>query len=254
MSKSSKPAGEEAKRLKSCQDRIGYKFKDIALLAGALTHSSSADTRKESNERMEFLGDAVLGLVVCRELYDRLPEAMEGELTKVKSAVVSRKICADVADELRLTDALRLGQGMEPGEQLPRSLAAGTLEALVAAVYLDGGLDAAREFILRHFADEISEAAGSEHQFNFKSQLQQYAQRQLSRTPEYELLDEKGPDHAKCFEVAVSIGSRVFPGAWGPSKKEAEQKAARKALETLGCLAAEADDLADRGGENEDAA
>lgn len=239
---------EETIRLKTCEERIGYVFSDKALLRAALTHSSSADTRQDSNERMEFLGDAVLGLVICRELYDRLPTAMEGELTKIKSAVVSRKVCADVADELKLTDALLLGQGMEPGEQLPRSLAAGTLEAIVAAVYIDGGMDVAKEFILRHFADEISSAAGSEHQFNFKSQLQQYAQRQLNRTPEYELLDEKGPDHAKCFEVAVTIGSKAFPGAWGPSKKEAEQKAARAALEKLGVLAAEVDD------ESEDAA
>lgn len=239
---------DETRRLKTCEERIGYTFRDAALLRAALTHSSSADTRQDSNERMEFLGDAVLGLVICRELYDRLPSAMEGELTKIKSAVVSRKVCADVADELRLTDALLLGQGMEPGEQLPRSLAAGTLEAIVAAVYLDGGPEVAKEFILRHFADEIASAAGSEHQFNFKSQLQQYAQRQLNRTPDYELLDEKGPDHAKCFEVAVTIGSKTFPGAWGPSKKEAEQKAARVALESLGVLAAEDE------GETEDAA
>lgn len=233
---------DDVKRLAVCQQRLGYSFTDLKLLDEALTHSSSADTRQDSNERMEFLGDAVLGLVICRELYDRLPSAMEGELTKIKSAVVSRRVCADVADELRLTDALMLGQGMSPGELLPRSLAAGTIEAIIAAIYIDGGIEAARKFILEHFAEKIDSVAGSEHQFNFKSQLQQYAQRQLNQTPEYELLDEKGPDHAKCFEIAVTIGSRTFPGAWGPSKKEAEQKAARLALESLGVLAVEPED------------
>jgi ribonuclease-3 len=219
-----------------CQERIGYRFRDVALLQAALTHSSSASSRVDSYERLEFLGDAVLGLVVCQELYERLPDAMEGELTKIKSAVVSRKTCAQVAEKLRLPDALSLGQGMEPGDQLPKSLAAGVLESVIGAVYIDGGLDAAREFILTHMADEIRETTDSEHQFNYKSQLQQHAQRQLNGTPIYELLDEKGPDHSKCFEVAVTIGRRQFPGAWGPSKKEAEQKAAKLALVLLGVL------------------
>lgn len=226
-------------RLSRCETHIGYQFKDADLLRAALTHSSSADARKDSNERLEFLGDAVLGLIICRELYDRLPDAMEGELTKIKSAVVSRRACAEIADGLRLTESLLLGQGMEPGEQLPKSLAAGTLEAIIAAVYIDGGLPAAEEFILRTFSPAIAASAESEHQFNFKSQLQQYSQRSLNATPEYEMLDEKGPDHAKCFEIAVSIGPRTFPSAWGPSKKEAEQKAARLALETLGLVKAE---------------
>lgn len=219
-----------------CQERIGYRFRDVSLLQAALTHSSSATSRVDSYERLEFLGDAVLGLVVCQELYERRPDAMEGELTKIKSAVVSRKTCAQVADKLRLTESLSLGQGMEVGDGLPKSLAAGVLESVIGAVYLDGGLEAAREFVLTHMADEIQETSDSEHQFNFKSQLQQYAQRQLNSTPVYELLDEKGPDHSKCFEVAVSIGRRQFPGAWGPSKKEAEQKAAKLALVLLGLL------------------
>jgi ribonuclease-3 len=223
----------ESTPLGSCQERIGYRFSDTDLLLAALTHASYADQRVNSNERLEFLGDAVLGLVVCQTLYERLPQALEGELTKIKSAVVSRRVCALVADQLRLTDALVLGQGMEPDEQLPRSLAAGVFESIIGAIYLDGGLTAAREFVLKHMEDEISLAAASEHQFNYKSQLQQHAQRDLGATPEYELLDEKGPDHAKCFEVAVTLGRQQFPSAWGPSKKEAEQKAARLALIAL---------------------
>jgi ribonuclease-3 len=222
--------------LDKCQEWIGYQFQDAGLLRRALHHASSAAHRRDSNERMEFLGDAVLGLVVCQALYERLPNALEGEMTKIKSAVVSRRACAAVALELHLTDGLVLGQGMDNGDQLPTSLAAGTLEAVIAAIYLDGGLEPAREFILRHMAEELSSSTHSQHQFNFKSQLQQYAQRVLNATPLYEMLDEKGPDHSKCFEVAVTIGGRQFPSAWGPNKKEAEQKAARIALVTIGEL------------------
>ncbi len=225
--------------LDACQARIGYKFRDPGLLKAALTHSSAARHRRDCNERMEFLGDAILGLVVCEELYNRYPEAQEGDLTKIKSAVVSRRTCAVVAQKLELPDVLVLGMGMESGEHLPRSLAAGVLEALIAAIHLDGGLEAARDFILREMNEEIMAAAESEHRFNYKSQLQQLAQRRWNITPQYDLLDEKGPDHSKCFEVAVAIGTRHFPGAWGPSKKEAEQKAARLALHELGELESE---------------
>lgn len=223
--------------LQACQERIRYHFSNLDLLRAALRHASSASHRVESNERMEFLGDAVLGLVICQALYERLPEALEGEMTKIKSVVVSRRTCARVAQALHLTDGLVLGQGMESGEHLPRSLAAGTLEAVIAAVYLDGGLEAARDFVLRHMDAELDKATDSRHQFNHKSQLQQWAQREMNATPVYELLDEQGPDHAKCFEVAVSISGRQFPSAWGPNKKEAEQKAARLALLALGQIA-----------------
>jgi ribonuclease-3 len=220
--------------LETCQGHLEYRFRDLSLLQAALTHASCANSRRESNERLEFLGDAVLGLVICETLFEHLPNALEGELTKIKSAVVSRRACARVADRLHLTEVLRLGQGMDPTDHLPRSLAAAVLEAVIAAVYLDGGLEAARAFILRHMHDEIRKATKSDHQYNFKSQLQQHSQRFLNATPIYEMLDEKGPDHAKCFEIAVSVGPRQFPSAWGPSKKEAEQKAAWLALQELG--------------------
>lgn len=222
--------------LEACQARMGYRFANLDLLRLALHHASSANHRRDSNERMEFLGDAVLGIIVCQTLYERLPEALEGEMTKIKSAVVSRRTCARVAQALHLTEGLVLGQGMENGDQLPTSLAAGTLEAVIAAIYLDGGLEPAREFILRHMDESLCKATQSQHQSNFKSQLQQWAQRQMNATPLYELLDEKGPDHSKCFEIAVTIAGRQFPSAWGPNKKEAEQKAARLALVTLGEL------------------
>lgn len=225
--------------LRKCQERLNYKFKQLSLLEEALTHASSANVRRESNERMEFLGDAVLDLVICHELYSRLPQALEGELTKIKSAVVSRRICARVADQLHLPEALVLGQGIDANERLPRSVAAAVLESIIAAIYLDGGLEPARRFILTCMEGEILRAAHSDHQFNYKSQLQQYAQRRLQANPVYELLDEKGPDHAKCFEIAVTVGAQQFPSAWGPNKKDTEQKAAWLALRELGVVSGE---------------
>lgn len=222
--------------LDACQERIGYAFKNVDLLKAAMTHSSAARHRSDSNERLEFLGDSVLGVVVCQALFEQFPDAQEGDLTKIKSAVVSRRACADVAMELKLPDSLILGMGMDSGDNLPRSLAAGVLEAVIAAIHLDGGIEAARTFILDHMSGEILRAAESEHRFNYKSQLQQLAQQRWNSTPQYDLLDEKGPDHSKCFEVAVAIGTRHFPGAWGPSKKESEQKAALLALIDLGVL------------------
>ena len=221
------------------QEIIRYSFDDPQLLAAALTHASLADNRVDSNERLEFLGDAILGTVVCFELYRRFPDYLEGELTKIKSAVVSRRTCAHIARGLGLPKFLFLGKGMSTRGQLPSSLAAAVYESLIAAIYLDSGnggdgdLGEARRFILRTANEHITQAAESEHQRNFKSQLQQYAQKTLSATPLYDLLDEKGPDHSKCFEVGVVIKGRRYSSAWGPSKKEAEQKAAYLALREL---------------------
>jgi ribonuclease-3 len=216
---------------------IGYRFKDRNLLVAALTHASIADHRLQSNERLEFLGDAILGFIVCQELYERFPDLLEGELTKIKSTVVSRKTCADVSRELELPRLLFLGKGMRGRTRLPSSLAAAVFESLIAAVVLDGGgIEEARRFVLKHMGSRITEAAESEHKRNYKSQLQQYAQKVLNSTPVYELLDEQGPDHSKCFEVCVAVQGRRFPSAWGPAKKEAEQKAAYYALRELHVL------------------
>ena len=222
-----------AEALDRARKALGYQFRDANLLVYALTHASVANTRLESNERLEFLGDAVLGLVVCEELYRRYEHYLEGELTKIKSVVVSRKVCADIAQEIGLDDLLLLGKGMRQRNGLPTSLQAAVFESLIAAIYLDGGLEAARTFILEHVMEHIESAAASESQQNYKSFLQQHAQRYLSTTPQYEELDEQGPDHSKCFEVCVSINGRRFPSAWGSSKKEAEQRAALRALQEL---------------------
>jgi len=223
----------EQDALHKVQEAIGYTFRNPQLLTAALTHASIADNRLQSNERMEFVGDAILGMVVCHELYRRFPSYLEGELTKIKSAVVSRRICAKISQDLGLVDCLFIGKGMNDRSQLPQSLAAALYEALIAAIYLDSDLDTVRNFILATMDEHITQAAESQHQRNYKSQLQQYAQQTLCGTPMYDLLDEKGPDHSKCFEVGVVIQGRRYTSAWGPSKKEAEQKAAYLALREL---------------------
>ena len=223
----------QTEALTRAQELIQYQFNDPAWLCTALTHASVADARVHSNERLEFLGDSILGLIVCEELYRRFPNYLEGELTKLKSVVVSRKTCARIADKIGLTPLLFLGKGMAGRDSVPMSLRAAVLEAVIAGIFLDGGFEAVRTFILRHVSEFIDEADRSDHQNNHKSQLQQYVQRVLCATPHYEQLDEQGPDHSKCFEVCVTIGQRRFPAAWGASKKEAEQRAAMLAMAEL---------------------
>ncbi len=219
--------------LQSTEQIIGYSFSDHDLLHKALTHASVANSRVKSNERLEFLGDAILGAVVCEDLYRRFESWLEGDLTKLKSVVVSRRVCAKIADELGLTQLLILGNGVNGATNVPTSLRAAVVESIIGALFLDGGYDAAKKFILAAVAPHIDDYANSEDHDNYKSALQQYAQRHLSTVPHYVALDEQGPDHSKCFEICVTIGDERFPSAWGPSKKEAEQEAARKALETL---------------------
>ena len=220
----------EAEILDECQTAIGYRFRQPDLLRSALTHTSGANTRLASNERMEFLGDSVLGLVTCEQLYLRFPDYQEGDLTKIKSVVVSRRTCARFSKALNLGDYLFLGKGMHLHTAVPASLLADVYESLVAAIYLDGGLEAARTFILKHLGPEIEEVAEGQSGGNFKSLLQQVAQREFNATPQYVLLDEKGPDHSKCFKIAAVIGRHTYAGAWGRNKKEAEQRAAMNAL------------------------
>ncbi len=219
--------------LESCEARIGYKFLDRGLLRAALTHASGAQHRLASNERLEFLGDAILGAVVCELLFRQFPELLEGELTRIKSVVVSRLTCAKISQSLGLEEFLILGKGMTTSPNVPPSVLADVFESLVAAMQLDGGPQGAREFIERHVQAEIDAAAGCAHGSNYKSQLQQLAQRELGSTPTYQLMDEKGPDHSKCFKVSAQIARRRYTAAWGSNKKEAEQRAARNALSEI---------------------
>lgn len=226
----------DKKHLHQIQKLVGHKFSDIDLLELALTHSSSCGSRLESNERLEFFGDAVLDMIICEELFNKFPRYLEGDLTKVKSMLVSRKTCAEIAEELGLAEFLKVGKGISPNNSMPSSIVAGLLESLIGAIYMDGGYKPVQKFVLKIFGDLIYEADAEETHGNYKSLLQQYGQKKLNITPIYQLLDEKGPDHSKCFETAVVIGTRRFSSAWGSNKKEAEQKAAYNALIELGAL------------------
>lgn len=215
---------------------LGHTFKDKDLVEIALTHASIADHRLISNERLEFLGDAVLGMLVCDYLYATYPDLLEGDLTKIKSAAVSRRMCATIAKSLGLQDLLLLGKGMKTRSALPSSLSAAVLESAVGALYLDGGLETAREFLMPLLMPHIDRAAQSGHQQNFKSVLQQHAQREMGVSPNYVLVDEKGPDHAKAFAVCVELEGERYDPCWAPSKKLAEQHAALSALESMGLI------------------
>lgn len=222
--------------LAEAQRVMGVVFDDLTHLELALRHASHSESRLDSNERMEFLGDAVLGVIVCERIYERFPDALEGDMTKIKSTVVSRKTCADVAERMGLERLLILGKGMQTQGELPRSLAAAVLEAVIAAVYLDKGFVATKAFLLPLLDPFIDEAEQSGHQQNFKSVLQQHSQSELGESPCYRVLDEKGPDHAKAFKVGVEVGGQVYAACWAQSKKQAEQQAAENALHEMGVL------------------
>ena len=216
-----------------CEHRLDYQFRDKLLLRAALTHASGAEHRLASNERLEFLGDAILGLVVCEMLFRQFPNYLEGDLTKIKSVVVSRQTCAKVSEALGLQEFLILGKGMSTNPTVPPSVLADVFESLVAAIYLDGGLAAAEPFIRAYIGPEVELAAAGEMGANYKSLLQQFAQREFGSTPTYHLLDEKGPDHSKCFKISAHFGGKRYQPAWGRNKKEAEQRAASNALSEL---------------------
>jgi ribonuclease-3 len=222
--------------LRRIEQVIGVEFSNKDLLIKAFTHSSAAANRTFSNERQEFLGDAILGLVVCQTLFERFPHYLEGDLTKIKSMLVSRRTCAKIIKELDIQKFQQIGKGMAASRALGGSVAAGLFEAIIAAIYIEAGFDASRDFILRCFMPLIEKADAQESQGNYKSMLQQHAQQDMNATPSYLLLDEKGPDHNKCFESAVVVGEQTFKSAWGVNKKEAEQKAAFNALIELGLI------------------
>lgn len=225
-------------RFAACEALLEYTFQDRELLERSLTHASIARTRLESNERLEFLGDAILGALTCELLYDRFPDETEGELTRIKSVVVSRTTCARISQQMGLHHCLLLGKGLSLVDQVPSSVIAAVFESIVAGIYLDGGWEQVRRFVRRWVEPEINRVLETTHGKNYKSLLQQLAQKSLGATPVYMLLDEKGPDHSKCFKVAATVATVNYPAAWGPNKKEAEQRAAENAwcqLQGLPC-------------------
>ena len=220
------------------QARIGYRFRDRGLLEHALTHKSRAAEDASGgvadNESLEFLGDAVLGLVVADVLFHQYPEYNEGQKSKVKAAVVSTQSLARHAERLRLGEHLILGRGEEKtGGRFKQALLADGYEALIAALYLDGGLDAAEAFLRRELKDAIDEGSAQTFARDYKSALQERLQALGRPLPEYRISGEAGPDHRKTFSVDVVVNGDVLGSATGRAKKEAEQEAARIALDKL---------------------
>jgi ribonuclease-3 len=222
--------------LSDIQQRIGYTFRDAELLERSLTHKSYANENRVSyhNERMEFLGDAVLSLVISEYLMKDCPDSTEGDLSRLRAAVVSEPALAAISREIGLGHYLLLGKGEDhTGGRNKDSLLADCLEALIAAVYLDAGKDAATSLILRLFEEVIKKTSSSGGSLDYKTGLQELCQEQLKQLPEYRIVSETGPDHQKQFEIEVWIKGQLSGRGTGKSKKEAEQRAAREALEKL---------------------
>lgn len=217
---------------------MGYVFKNKALLENALQHSSYANEHRgggmRSNERLEFLGDAVLGVVTADYLFRKHPDLPEGDLTRLRAALVCEDSLYEVAQSLELGRHLKLGRGEEQGGGRRRpSILADATESVFAAVYLDGGMEAASELIHRVLLDKGREEAVEERRRDFKTELQELVQRKSGSTLGYRLVGSTGPDHAKVFEAAVLLNGEVLSAGTGHSKKEAEQAAAGAALEKL---------------------
>jgi len=224
--------------LKGLQKKLGITFKSPSLLELALVHSSYVNEQPgiapSSNERLEFLGDAVLGLVIAEKLYADLPKSAEGELTRLRSVLVRREMLAKVARTIQLGGYLYLGVGEDAGGGRDKTAnLAGAFEALIAAIYLDQGLETARLFIAKMFGQEMYKQADRGAGIDYKSQLQEIIQSRKQITPSYKLLGAVGPDHAKIFTVEVRAGEEVLGRGSGNSKKAAEMEAARASLENI---------------------
>lgn len=218
--------------------QIGIAFTNPEILKTALIHSSYINENPESaplsNERLEFLGDAVLGLIIAESLYKEFPDSPEGDLTRLRSALVRRDTLAGMARSIRLGEYLYLGIGEETGggRNKPANLA-GAFEAVIGAIYVDGGLESARTFILELFGSEMYKQAYKDAETDYKSKLQEVTQANYQITPIYILVKATGPDHDREFTVEVRIGSRVLASGKGKSKKSAEMQAARIALSNI---------------------
>ncbi|MBE7445112.1 MAG: ribonuclease III [Planctomycetia bacterium] len=220
-------------KLSDCQLAIGYFFNNTEVLEKALTHTSCKLENNFSNERLEFLGDAILGMIISDYLFKTLSECNEGELTKIKSVVVSQSTLAKVSVEAQLKDFLIVGRGLHDRNFFPKSLLANVFEAVIAAIYIDGGLVPAYNFTVRYLKKEVDIVCKDQHEKNYKSILQQYSQREYGVTPCYQVLQQIGPDHGKSFEIRVVIKNNEYGKGWGKSKKEAEQYAAKETLKMI---------------------
>lgn len=227
--------------LQRLQERLGYFFSDRAILLQSLTHTSygheflsSKPIALRDNERLEFLGDAILDVILSDILLEAFPNAHEGQLSKMRAAVVNEKTLAEMAKSIGLFDLIRLGKGEAlTGGQHKASILSSTFEALIAAIYLDGGFNAVYPVVRHLFAALFDEERELVAYYDHKTQLQEIVQARWRVTPTYHLLQTQGPEHAKIFEVEVKMNGRTLAKAAGGSKKEAEQNAARTAIQTV---------------------
>ena len=222
--------------IKDLEEAIGYKFRNITLLQNALTHSSYANERwhdsLRSNERMEFLGDSILGMAVADYLYRTFPDRPEGELTRMRADMVCETSLAAVAEKINLGQHLLLGHGEERfGGRTRASILADAVESVIAASFLDGGIEAAGHFIKQFILTEVP--VKKLHNADYKTALQELVQQKKDQVLSYALVGESGPDHDKKFQVEVSLNGKVVGSGIGSSKKRAEQAAAQSALESL---------------------
>ena len=226
-------------RLSEFEEKIGYKFRDRNLLFEALTHSSYANESKHqyrSNERLEFLGDSVLSLVVSEYLFETYTAYPEGELSKTRATLVCEKMLAKFAKKIDLGEYIIFGRGeaQNGGKDRP-SIVSDAFEAVIAAIYLDGGLEAARSHIMLFLPENIREAVAKAYD-DYKTILQEIIQKNPEESVEYKLVSESGPDHNKSFTVHVMLNSNVIGEGTASSKKHAEQLAAKQALELMGAI------------------
>ena len=228
--------------LESLQSSLAYRFRNSNLLEEALTHKSCVNERKSAafshNERLEFLGDSVLSLLISERLTHLLPNAQEGTLAKLKARLISEKVLSEIARSLSLGRFLRLGRGEERSKGRDKdSLLADALEAVIAAVYLDGGLNHARRLVESLFDQEFSLVATQRHRpgaDDYKTQFQEWCQKRYDGLPQYAIVGESGPDHDKRFDVELTVQGKIVGRGSGRTKKEAEQSAAQEALKQSG--------------------
>lgn len=221
--------------LRDLEKEIGYEFKNILLLKNALTHISYAyEVGVESNEKLEFLGDSILEYISSKYIYEKYPKLKEGEMTKVRAAVVCEKSLYEMAKMLNFSDFLYLGKSerISGGSSRPAILA-DSVEAVIAAIYLDGGLEPVEKFIIENLKDHIEIASKSVGQKDYKTVLQEKLQKNGEVKIQYEIISEVGPDHDKTFESQVKCNDKILATGKGRSKKVAEMEAAQKALESL---------------------
>ena len=224
-------------KIEEIEERLGYIFEKKELLVNALVHRSYINEHKDcplpSNERLEFLGDSVLGLVVADYLFHRLPNYAEGQLSQLRSKLVEAGSCAKYLQKLNVGEFILLGRGELITEGRNKvSILADAFEAIVGAIFLDGGMAIAKSFLLCHFEEEANHAIGSPPR-NYKAELQDYSQKKFQSAPVYKIGSESGPDHAKQFHVLVYVNGTESGFGIGATKKEAEQRAAFDALSKL---------------------